>query len=329
VTPDPDWRPPPGVPESLLPGAPAHRPDDPAESAVVRRLAGNWHRRAAVKRDEPDPDALFDPGRPDYPERILPFHDHPTYRGLEPDARTRLLAWAWIAYNHRTVQAEQYVVNAAFGHALDGGLPGVGGEALRRSLAQAMVDEQYHTLMHLDASALTHRRRALPGAVTDLPPPCTVRDHAALCAAAEEPWQRPLITLAFAVVAEMSVNAYLDLLADDTRIQPVNSATVRLHSRDEYCHASISAVLAETVFHRLDPDRRHRFLGLLGRGLTAFAATDWASWRRVMELARIPDGERMLDDCRRDPSRRLLVRDHSGLRALVDRLGVAGQVEFP
>ncbi|MFD8600092.1 diiron oxygenase [Kitasatospora sp. NPDC059646] len=326
---EPDRRLPAGLPEALLPGAPAYDPADPAESAVVRRLAANWHRRAAVKREEADPDGQFDPDRPDYPERILPFHDHPSYRRLEPGERTRLLAWAWIAYNHRTVQAEQQVVNEAFALVLAGAYPGADGEAMRRAVAQAMVDEQYHTLMHLDASAVTHRRRGLAGAVTDLPPPCTVRDHARLCAEADEPWQRPLITLAFAAVAEMSVNAYLGLLADDTLLQPLNSATVRLHSRDEYCHASITAALAEAVHHHLDARRRRRFLDLLGRGLTAFAATDWASWQHVMELARIPDGRRMLDDCRTDPSRRLLVRDHSGLRTLVDRLGATGQVEFP
>jgi hypothetical protein len=38
-------------------------PADPVENAVINRLAGNWHRRAAVKRQEPDLDDVFEQGR--------------------------------------------------------------------------------------------------------------------------------------------------------------------------------------------------------------------------------------------------------------------------
>lgn len=51
-----------------LPGLPSFDPADEAENAVISRLAGNWHRRSTVKRDEPDLDELFDAGRADYPE---------------------------------------------------------------------------------------------------------------------------------------------------------------------------------------------------------------------------------------------------------------------
>jgi P-aminobenzoate N-oxygenase AurF. len=95
-------------------GVARHDPGDPLEHAVIGRLVGNWHRRATVKRDEPDLDDLFEPDRPDYPERILPFHDHPTYLALAPEKRSELLTWAWIAYNRHTVTAEQEVANPAF-----------------------------------------------------------------------------------------------------------------------------------------------------------------------------------------------------------------------
>jgi hypothetical protein len=204
----------------------------------------------------------------------------------------------------------------------------VRGEALHRSLAQAMVDEQYHTLMHLDASALTIRQRGLSGSALDLPAPCTVRTHARLCATADHPWQPPLITLAFATVAELSINAYLNLLADDHLVQPVNSTIVRLHSRDEYCHASITAVLAETAYQHMSADRRRYFLEMLGRGLEAFAAQDYLAWQRIMALSGVRDGSRLLADAQADRSRHRLFQDHSGLRALVDRLGAAGRVDF-
>ena len=95
-----------------------------AESAIISRLAGNWRRRATVKRDEPDLDALFDPNRPDYPERIVPFRDHPTWHRLPDELRSRLLSWAWIAYNRHTVLAEQRVANPAFALVMEGEFPG-------------------------------------------------------------------------------------------------------------------------------------------------------------------------------------------------------------
>jgi len=51
-----------------IPGLPSFDPTDVAESAIITRLAGNWRRRATVKRDEPDLDELFELARPDYPE---------------------------------------------------------------------------------------------------------------------------------------------------------------------------------------------------------------------------------------------------------------------
>jgi alpha-N-dichloroacetyl-p-aminophenylserinol N-oxygenase len=314
---------------SALPdGVPSFDRDDPAEHAVIRRLVGNWHRRATVKREEPDLDELFEPDRPDYPEGILPFHDHPTYRGLSPEKRAEITSWAWIAYNRHTVMAEQKVANPAFALVMEGEFPALTGEALNLSLAQAMVDEQYHTLMHLNASAVTRRRRgrAMPDA--ELPLSHTARAHQRLRDAAPERWQRSLITLAFATVSEISINAYLDLLADDKVIQPINSATARLHNRDEYCHASISAVLAETVHAQLAAERRRFFLDMLMEGLDAFVATDYSTWHRIMDLTSVPGGHAMLADCQADTGRSRLVRDYTGLHQLVEQMGVTDQVDF-
>ncbi|MCQ4041299.1 diiron oxygenase [Streptantibioticus rubrisoli] len=310
------------------PGVPRHDPSDPVEHAVITRLVGNWHRRATVKRDEPDLDELFDPERPDYPEGILPFHDHPTYQALDPDKRSELLSWAWIAYNRHTVMAEQKVANPAFALVMEGEYPALTGEALNLSLAQAMVDEQYHTLMHLNASAVTRRRRGRAMPDTDLPLSHTARVHQRLRDAAGERWQRSLTTLAFATVSEISINAYLDLLADDTGIQSINSTTAKLHNRDEYCHASISAVLAEMVYDKLDQTQRRYFLDMLMEGLDAFVTNDYTTWHRIMDLAEVTGGHEMLADCQAESGRKRLVRDYTGLHQLVEQLGVTDQVDF-
>lgn len=311
-----------------LPGVPAYDPADPVENAVITRLAANWSRRATVKRDEPDLDALFDPTRPDYPEHLVPFRDHDVWLALPEQTRSRLLSWAWIAYNRHTVLAEQRVANPAFALVMEGEFPGLGGERMNIALAQAMVDEQYHTLMHINASAVTRRRRAalLPDAA--LPDSHTARAHQRLRDSVGERWQRSLVTLAFATVSEISINAYLDLLADDPDIQAINSTTAKLHNRDEYCHASISDELAKIVYDSLDPNRRRFFLDALVAGLEAFVATDYTTWERILERERVPHWRRMVDETRADTSRARLVRDYTGLHTLLADLDVLRDVEF-
>ncbi|WP_405650573.1 diiron oxygenase [Streptomyces sp. RK9] len=316
----------PGPP--LPEGIPTFDPNDPVENAVIRRLVGNWHRRATVKREEPDLDELFDLSLADYPERILPFRDHPTFRGLDPQKRAELLSWAWIAYNRHTVMAEQKVANPAFALVMEGEYPGLTGEALNLSLAQAMVDEQYHTLMHLNASAVTRRKRGHAMPDNALPLSHTARVHQELRDRAGERWEKSLTTLAFATVSEISINAYLDLLAEDTTIQPINSTTAKLHNRDEYCHASISHVLAEMVYHHLDARQRRYFLDMLMQGLDAFVANDYTTWHRIVDLVGIDGGHEMLADCQADAGRARLVRDYTGLHKLVEQMGVADQVDF-
>jgi alpha-N-dichloroacetyl-p-aminophenylserinol N-oxygenase len=301
---------------------------DPVENAVISRLANNWSRRATVKRTEPSLDDLFEPARADYPEHILPFRDHPTYLALAPEMRAKVLAWAWIAYNRHTVIAEQRVANPAFGLVLQGEFPGAYGEALELSLVQAMVDEQYHTLMHMNGSAVTRRRRGWAMPDSALPISHTAREHERLRMQARERWQRSLTTLAFATVSEISINAYLDLLADDPHIQVINSTTARLHNRDEYCHMAITAELAKMVWIHLSDDQRQYFLRMLGSGLEAFVATDYTTWYRIVDLVGIPDGAQMVADAQADTSRKRLIRDYTGLYRLCQELEVLDRVDF-
>jgi hypothetical protein len=311
-----------------LPGLPSFDPRDTAESAIISRLAGNWHRRATVKRDEPDLDALFDADRPDYPERIVPFRDHPTWQGLPDELRSRLLSWAWIAYNRHTVLAEQRVANPAFALVMEGEFPGLGGQDMEIALAQAMVDEQYHSLMHISASALTRRKRGYDFADRILPESHTARTHQRMREQCAERWQRSLTTLAFATVSEISINAYLDLLADDPDIQVVNSTTARLHNRDEYCHASISDEMAKLVYDVLDADKRRFFLDMLVAGLDAFVATDYATWTAILETENVPGARRMVADVQAEKSSSRLVRDYSGLHSLMSDMNVLTEIDF-
>jgi hypothetical protein len=311
-----------------IPGIPAFDPTDHVENAVIRRLAKNWHRRATVKRDEPKLEDLFDDARPDYPERIVPFVGHPTWERLPDEVRARLLSWAWLAYNRHTVLAEQRIANPAFALIIEGEFPSLGGPALETALAQAMVDEQYHTLMHLNASLLTRERRriALPDSI--LPQPHITLVHEQLRDGVPERWQKKLTTLAFCTVSELSISAYLHLLSDDEDIQVINSTTVKLHNRDEVCHSSISGELAKIVYDYLTPAQRQYFVSTMITALQAFVANDFTTWRRILEIEGVPDADRMINEVREDGSRLNLVRDFGGLHALLTEMDLLDEVRF-
>jgi hypothetical protein len=51
---------------------------------------------------------LIELDRPDYPEGILPFHDHAIYQELDPQKKSELLSWAWIAHRPRAPAAARH-----------------------------------------------------------------------------------------------------------------------------------------------------------------------------------------------------------------------------
>jgi hypothetical protein len=311
-----------------IPGIPAFDPTDHAENAVIRRLSKNWQRRATVKRDEPRLEELFEDARPDYPSRIVPFAGHPIWEGLPHEVRQRLLSWAWLAYNRHTVLAEQRVANPAFALIIEGEFPSLGGPALETALAQAMVDEQYHTLMHLNASLITRERRGIVLPDSILPQPHITAVHSELRDDAPERWQKKLTTLAFCTVSELSISAYLNLLSDDPDIQVINSTTVKLHNRDEVCHSSISGELAKIVYDYLAPAQRRFFVDTMITALRAFVANDYTTWERILEVEGVRDADRMIKEVQEDGSRLNLVRDFGGLHKLLTDMDLVDQVEF-
>lgn len=305
---------------------PEYDPTDPVETAVIRGLVRSWSRRATVRRTEsalegPSMEELFDPARDDYPEQLVPFAGHPVFEALDARTRSRILAWAWIAYNKNVVDVEQDVVTPGFRVLLRDSL-GVGlSDTARASAVQAMVDEEYHTLMHLNASALVRRRRgwALPDAT--LPDVVTVRRQREAVASVADARAAALTTLAYATVAETSIADHLALIAEDETVQPVNRATVMLHRRDECAHASVAGELTVLVHERLpEPDRR-TLVAAMRDGVDAFTATDTAVWSAILDAEHVPDADTMLREVAEDPTRRRFLQDCSGADRLLARLG--------
>ncbi|MGW0705676.1 diiron oxygenase [Streptomyces sp. NPDC002643] len=307
---------------------PEHDPNDAVENAVISRLADNWNRRATVRRRGETLDDVFERDRPDFPVALLPFRNHPTYLALDDEVKSRILAWGWVAFNKNIMDIEQCVVNPGFSliatEAFDTGL----GESMAIAVTQAMVDEQYHTLMHLNASAVTRRQRGWRMPESALPLGYKARRHAHRLATADSSEHQALVSLAFTTVAEISVNAHLDLIAEDHEIQPVNRMTAVLHNRDEYCHASIADTIAQEAWKRFTAEQRDCFLAELADGMEAFAAHDFTTWARIMELLGVEGGEQMLRDIKGSSGSGRLLQDFSGLRRLCEELDVLNSLPF-
>ena len=290
------------------------------ESAVLARLSTNWHRRAAVRRDEPRLDEFYERGCPDYPLSLTPLHEHPELQDIAPVALEKALFLAGLAFHRHTMVIEQHIVGPTFSQVLDDWLPGADGSPFQSSVLQAAVDEQYHTLMHFNAAATMRRNRPWRFSEKEIPNPHLIDRHLSRRGAYQLPWQRDLVSLAFTTAVEISIDAYLILVGRDPDVQPVTRTTAALHWRDEKCHAAISEELAEHIFLRLDNRQQDFFMKQLAYATSCFNEQDFSAWHKIAELAEIPDGRRLLNECAEIPQARQLIRDNSGIDRLWSRL---------
>lgn len=300
---------------------------DRVNRALVEQLSNAWPRRATVcNMSKFVVQGEFDPGRPDYPVAMVPFFSHDSIQRLDDPLKQAILTWGWIGYNRRTVAAEDLVVNPALNYLASDILQGDDWVFIE-SIRQTLVDEHYHTLMHLNAIQET---RTLRGIDIDLnlPASVTYRELEALKATLVEPWQRQLAAVVFAAVAEISVNAFLNLLADDATIQPRNSSLARLHNHDEYAHSKTLGEISKVVFHRLNPGQKAFFIETLPLALRAFVAQDFSMWEAILRQLGVANGAEIVRECQQPGLESTLTRDYSGLHRLADELGILGQLDF-
>ncbi|WP_201196783.1 diiron oxygenase [Pseudomonas fluorescens] len=294
---------------------------------LVVRLNQAWTRRATVcSPDKALVSEAFDPARPDYPECMVPFFHHPKFQALSDELKSSVLTWGWIGYNLRTVTAEEHVVNPALSVIANQYL-GKDDWHFREAMQQTLIDEHYHTLMHLRAIERTREDRALDQNL-DLPPSVTYRRLVALRETLAEQWQRDLASITFAVVAEISVNAYLDLLADDQTIQPQNRRVAELHNRDEYAHSKVLAEVAKVMYANLQPSQQAFFTQTLSVALSAFVAQDYSMWEAILTQLGVDAAQQIIADTQERNKNATIMRDYSGLQRLAEDLGISDAIDF-
>jgi hypothetical protein len=284
---------------------------------TLRRLSATWPGRATIRShletlSEPP---AHDPSVPDYPERFLPFAEHPDFLAAPFERRQVVLTYAWLMYNARVVTAEERIANPTFAKIVHGVFRGGERFDVKQAVQQAHVDETWHTYMHMMAMHHTREVRAL-GPEPDYPHAVTYRRLVAEQEKVTDAWHRDLLALAWTTVTEVSVNAYLELLSRDTTIQPRHALVARLHARDEAAHGSVMVEVTRELYAHLDPAHRRVFAAALPKAVLAFAAHDYRAWPHLLRHVGIARADDIVEDCRRNPGNSLLVRDFSGVRRL-------------
>ncbi len=130
--------------------------------------------------------------------------------------------------------------------------------------------------------------------------------------------------LAYASVAEMSINAYLTQVSTDQSIQPLNRINTDLHRRDEAAHGTGFHEIVGSVYRALDAPGQAAFAAEIAAALDVFTTPDTTAWHAILAYLAVPHRERILArlDARNAGVR--LSRDYATLRSLFDELGLAG-----
>lgn len=293
---------------------------------VIEHIGRSWDDRVAVRQARLDLSQYYDATIPDFPIAMVPFWDDADFARLDQAEKLRFLALAWVAYNEKAIYLEDEIVQPFCGLLLKGRLPGAGDPEVKQVVAQIQVDEQFHILMCLDICNNARRRHRVEDYV--VPEPnlgASLKRTLAGCANAHE---AALARMAYASVAEMSINAYLNQVAGDTTIQPLNRINTDMHRRDESAHSTAFREIVASVLRALDAASRRRACTYLHEALTEFTAPDSGSWVSILAYLNVPGRDGIIARLEAATKGKRLSRDYTVLASLIEELGIKDDVGF-
>ena len=296
---------------------------------TLRRVVAAWPRRATVRTDMDKvvEGGEFDALLPDYPERALPFLEHPLYRAASEDQRRLVNTLGWLAYNERVISGEEHVANPTFAMLARGVFPGAEGREVREAVQQAHVDEAWHTYMHMIAVNRTRALRRVD-AEPDHIQPIANRSLFTHQAETSQTWERQLLSLVWTAVGEISINGLLALLSRDDTIQPMHAYIAKLHDRDESAHGPVMYEVMRDVYGALNREQRDLVVESLPAAIVSFAAEDYEMWEQILTFAGIPRAREIVADCRSLPGSDLLFTGFGAVERLLGELDIKDRVRF-
>ncbi|WP_277809915.1 diiron oxygenase [Chromohalobacter canadensis] len=290
------------------------------ENEILARLTESWNQRVAVRKARLDLNDYYDTTAPDFPPSMVPFWNDPRFQAIDETKKRRVLAGAWINYNEKTICVEDKVINPMCSLLLRDALPGVGDSVTKKAIAQTQVDEQFHILMCLEVCDCARRQHQLHD--LHIPTPLLEQRMETALSKADNEREFALIRMAYATVAEMTINVFLKRLSQDRGIQPLNRLNTELHRQDEASHAAIFGEIARAVYERLGTGQQAIFRAHLMRAIDDFIELDVGFWRAILDYLAIPERESILQDMASKSRTNRSLRDYSALVKLLRQIGI-------
>lgn len=302
-----------------------HQPleSQPSESyRLLQKMSSNWERRAQVRTSKQDAETVygFESDRPDFRQDLLPFKDREAFLQASPQVRNTILSCGWLAYNEKTIQIEAQIVTPACYEILKGNIPGASDEVSQQIASETLVDESFHVLLVNRACCITRKHRGLES--LKLPNSHLVSKMYREQEGCRENWQKILVGLVTAIVSEVFISDYLELLADDLTIQPFNRIVVDTHRRDEIAHSCIFKNLAKCIYPQLNPAQKQFFAQILPKPVRWFANMELTIWEAMLEQIGFAPTQEVIADCAATNEVNLMRIDYSGVTALARELGI-------
>ena len=301
-------------------------PEITHSQTLLKKISDNWYRRAQVtkvkdvREQNKQLDRNFETQRDDFPIELLPFRDHPLFAEAPIELQKKVLSCGWIAYNQKTVDIETKLISPACNHIIYGEVPGSDNAVARQSASDTLVDEAYHTQLVVAACNITRQHRGLQ--YLRLPSFKLIREMEILKEAQAERWQKILIQMVTAIVSEIFISDYLELLSKDTEILPFNRLTVATHLQDEKAHHSIFKILAKSIYAHLNLEQKQFFAEILPQPIRWFANQELEVWLAMLQQIDFPHAEQIIGDCLTNLEINLQRIDYSEITSLAYELGI-------
>ena len=293
---------------------------------LLQKLVNNWHKRAqvgqirqkAVKLNQPE--WSFDKDRDDFRVDLLPFKNHPHFQQAPVEVKKKILSCGWLAYSEKTVEIESKIIAPACNYIIGRDVPGVEDGISQQIASDTMVDEAYHVQLVVTACRVTREKRNLQK--LRLPNFALTTNMYREQSYFSEPWQKILIQIATAIVSEIFISDYLDLLAHDRKIQPLNQLTVATHRQDEMAHGSIFKYLTKCIYNQLNEKQKEFFIDVLPKPVRWFANTELNVWQSMLQQIGFSHTESVINDCGAINEVNLKSIDYSDLISLAEEIGI-------
>jgi len=289
---------------------------------LMQKIVKVWGKHSVVRSrglDFEEQALIFNPEKNDFLESLLPFAEQEAYYQAPESMKKKILSCGWIIYNEKTLAIETEIVTPACNSIINGRIPGLTSSCFREFASETLVDEAYHSYMVTKANAITRKERNLD---VQVPLFTLVKELNAYKNSLSLDWEKDLAQMATAIVSEVFISDYLSLLSTDQNIQPLNTATVEAHMKDELVHGYAFKWLTKTLYKSLSPEQQMFFCKILPKPIRWFASKELDIWGNVLQQIGFKEHKSLIEECRLKSDQDLQKINYSPIIKLASESGI-------